>query len=120
MSVNFKNKPNPYSQYLTSKPITGKTSVSKVQTYPGGVKEETQIVDETETIGKGQVIASHQLHTLMVGGGMTIGLATKFEFARIDVQLTVPCTKDDLEAAYDFASDWVSTKIQAAVADAKG
>jgi hypothetical protein len=120
MGVKIANKPNQYAQHLVGKPVTAHTQVTKTTTYPGGVKEEQVLVDKTEDIGVAQMIAPHELHTLMVGGGMTIGLATKFEFARIDLQLTVPCTKPTLEDAYEWASDWVSAKIQAAVADAKG
>ena len=59
-----------------------------------------------------------KLCNLNVGGKMTINLGN-YESAQIHCSLTVPCTKETLEDAYEYASSWVSDKIQSAVADAK-
>lgn len=47
-----------------------------------------------------------------VAYGLTIGLARKFEFARIDVGVRVPCTNDNREASYEEARKWAQEKIK--------
>jgi hypothetical protein len=118
MGVNIK-KPNPYDQHLASKSVQGSVNITKTKTLAAGVKDESLVHSSNEVVGKGVLMPADQMHMIEVGGGMTINLGN-YESARIDVRLTVPCTKHDLEEAYEFASDWVSTKIQKAVADAKG
>jgi hypothetical protein len=118
MGVQIK-KPNPYDKHLVSTPVTGTTTVTKSKSLGGGVKEESLVKSDVETVNKGLGVAKDQLHMIEVGGGQTINLGN-YESARIDVRITVPCTKDDLEAAYEWASDWVSAKIQEAVSSAKG
>jgi hypothetical protein len=47
-------------------------------------------------------------------GGRTVNLGN-YESARVDVAIRVPCTKVELEDAYDWATSWVSDKIIEAV-----
>ena len=42
-----------------------------------------------------------------------------YETARVGVTITVPCSKDTLEEAYNYATEWVSAKINEAVGMAK-
>lgn len=123
MGVVFTNgKPasaSKYDQHLESNPIVGTTSKTKVKNLGGGLKEETLESSEQEVLSKGQIIPPHKLCRLEVGGGQTIQ-TVPYESVRLDVRLTVPCTHDDLESAYEFASDWVSNKIMEAVNAAKG
>jgi hypothetical protein len=114
------NKPNPYAEHMVSTPVVATTTVhTKLNKGKGVPKEEKLMASENETLSKGTVIPADQLHLIEVGGGMTINLGN-FESTRIDVRLTVPCTKDDLEEAYEFATNWVGEKIGKAVAEAKG
>ena len=46
-----------------------------------------------------------------VGAGLTLNLGN-FESLRIDCHVTIPCSRDDLDEAYDTASQFVSDKIQ--------
>jgi hypothetical protein len=50
----------------------------------------------------------------MVEGGRVLNLGN-YESARITVAITVPTTVDQLSEAYEFASDWVSAKIEESV-----
>lgn len=45
-----------------------------------------------------------------VGAGLTINMQN-FESLRIDVSVTIPCHPDELEAAYQEASDFVAEKV---------
>lgn len=120
MGVKFagKGKPNPYAEHLQAVPMQGHTTVISSKKV-NGIKEEKLVSDKSEVVHKGVVYKADQLCQMEVGGGVTIQTAP-FEFARIDVHLRVPCSKDDLSESYEFASDWVSSKLQVAVADAKG
>lgn len=117
-------KANPYEvqmkpKALTSTPVEAFTTVSKKIKTGTGTDKEVLIKAESEILNKGLVVATNELYKLEVGAGMTVQLQP-FEFARIDVKLTVPCIKSDLNEAYEWASDWVSEKVQTAVATAKG
>jgi hypothetical protein len=119
MAISIKNKPNPYAEHLSSTAVNATTTTTKVTSKGAGVKEEKLMSSVDEQLSKGLVVATKELHKVEVGGGMTINLGN-YESARIDVRLTVPCTKEELTEAYDWASDWVSERIQKAVKDAKG
>ena len=56
--------------------------------------------------------------SITVAGGRTLNLGN-YESARIDVAITVPCDPEVLQGAYDWASDWVSSKITEAVSQVK-
>lgn len=117
MGVKVKGIPkqvNPYTQYLISDPITGTTTVTK----SGKGKEEELVYSNQETLNKGQIVES--LYKLEVGGGQTINIGN-YESVRIDCRLTVPVgSKEELNDAYNWATDWVSEKLMQAIKDAKG
>ena len=54
-----------------------------------------------------------------IEGSRTINLGD-FNSARIGVTLSVPCSPEDLEPAYNWATEWVSDKITMTVAEATG
>lgn len=100
-----------YSAHLQTKPVTGIQSSSKSQS--GEVIAES--LGETLTLNEG-VFTDGTL--LTVEGGRVINLGN-YETARIGVSLTVPCTKETLDEAYQYATGWVSEKIDEAVNSAK-
>jgi hypothetical protein len=59
-----------------------------------------------------------KLYTINVAGKMTVNLGN-YESAQIHCSLTVPATKETLDEQYEFASNWVSDKINTAVKEAK-
>lgn len=73
-------------------------------------KEEEEVINPG-VFGSGMQIA--------VEGGRTLNLGN-FESARVNVTITVPCDPDTLNEAYEFATGWVSDKLEEAVKAAKG
>jgi len=51
-----------------------------------------------------------------VGMGLTLNLGN-YESARIDVSLVMPCYREEAEAAYTFARNWVEERLTAEVKD---
>lgn len=100
-----------YQQHLQSKPVTGMVSTSKA--VQG--KEIATSLSETETLHPG--VFSNGM-SITVEGGRVMNLGN-FETARVGVSITVPCSKDSLEEAYEYATTWVSEKIEEAVKSAK-
>jgi len=95
-----------------AKPIVGMASTEKTvggQPLPGGI-------NESETVHPGVLTDGM---SITVEGGRTLNLGN-YESARIGVTVTVPCDKDTLNDAYDFATEWVSQKITEAVTLVKG
>jgi hypothetical protein len=58
------------------------------------------------------------LHNVNVSGGQTVNLGN-YESAKIQVSLTVPCTKETLDDAYEFASSWVSERLEVVMKQVK-
>lgn len=48
--------------------------------------------------------------TIKVGVGLSINLGN-FEFAKLSVEMTIPCYKEEAEEAYAFAQSWVEQKV---------
>ena len=59
-----------------------------------------------------------QICTVNVGGSQTVNLGN-YESAKISVSLTVPCLQGEIDDAYEFASSWVSGKIEETIKAAK-
>lgn len=100
-----------YTAHLQTQPVTGMVSSSKAVAG----KEIAGTVSESKTLHPG--VFSNGM-TITVEGGRVLNLGN-YETARVGVTLTVPCTKDTLEEAYDYATNWVSEKIEEAVKAAK-
>lgn len=47
---------------------------------------------------------------LRVGFGVTENLGD-FESLRVDISLTIPCYREELEDAAKFAEEWVSSRV---------
>lgn len=108
-----------YAQHLTSEPIVGITTATKSgKPSGGGQPKEELLYSNQEILNKGQIVEN--LYRIEVGGGQTINIGN-YESVRIDCRLTVPVgSKDELNDAYEFASNWVSEKLVQAIKDAKG
>lgn len=117
MAVKIKcSKPSEFAAHFgpkTASPIVGNVSVT-TKTATG---EKT--VAKEEHLHPGVITPDKELIRLTVEGGSTVNLGN-YESARISVQLQVPTTASELEAAYDWCADWISKKIEAAVKSAKG
>jgi hypothetical protein len=83
---------------------------------------------ESPIVSKGTTHVLHQgtmnkpgSAQLRVEGGRTINLGN-YESARIGITVSVSCeqTVEGLEGAYDFATSWVSEKMEQAVKEVKG
>lgn len=65
--------------------------------------------------GGEEVIAVHRFATepakVEVSLGLTLNLGN-FESARISVGVTVPCYKEETDAAYEWAKNWVSERTR--------
>jgi hypothetical protein len=100
-----------YGKHLTAKPVVAHVSTSKA--VKGA--EVASSVEESKTLHKG-VFTDGTLIT--VEGSRTLNLGN-YESARVGVTLTVPCTKDTVDDAYEYATNWITGKIEEAVALAK-
>lgn len=105
-----------FIDHLKSPSSDGTVKVDHVKNNYG--QKTITPVEETHEKMLNPPIPLDKLHNLAVAGKMTINLGN-YESAQIMVSLTVPCTKETLEDAYNFASDWVSDKIENAVNKAK-
>lgn len=98
-------------QNLEVKPVVGTVSAQH--------KNGKMLLDKQETLNKGVMVPAEQMCQVHVGGSHTVNLGN-YESAKISVGITIPCTKDDINDSYDFATTWVSEKITEAVKDVKG
>ncbi len=110
---------SPYDKHLTSTPAKGQVKITKITTTgPGQPKVETSIMDETEVVHPGILTPKEKLCMLEVAGGSTVSLGN-YEFARIDVKLSMPCTKESIDETFEFISTWVGEKIETAIKNSK-
>lgn len=73
--------------------------------------------DQTE-----EIIEIHKFATepaqVNLGLGLTINLGN-FEFVRADVSMTVPCYKEEADAAFEYARAWVEERTLAVAGTAE-
>lgn len=98
---------------MVSKPITVQESVSK---GPKGTAPDPSV---SETVHKGVFSPKNSGMLIGIEGGRVINLGN-YESARIGITLTVPCDPDTLNDAYEWATDFVSSRIEQAVSAATG
>lgn len=96
-----------YTKHLVGKPVIGTVSVQE--------KANKQIVKESskQEVVHPYVVVPLNGYSINVSGGRTINKGN-MEFTRVDVGIIVPCAKDSVNEAYEWASDWVSNKIEEA------
>lgn len=75
----------------------------------GYVAKETETV---EKVGDPKLYDQPVCH-VRVGGSITRNLGD-FNSAKLEVHLEVPCLPNEIDGVYDYATEWVSTRIQAA------
>jgi hypothetical protein len=116
MPSTVQHKPTPLGVYYgldkVSEPITThvtKEKATKGVTHPSDIQESAILHPGVFTDGT----------KVTVEGGRTLNLGN-YESARIGVTITVPCDKGSIEESYQWATDWVSKKIEDAVKEAKG
>ena len=109
LKVNKISGPSTYAKHLGSKPIQAivSTEVKKALSTPG----------ETEVLVPGLFDTNGMLVT--IEGSHTINLGD-FNSARIGVSLTIPCSPQTLQDAYDWGLQWCSDRITKEVNKAKG
>lgn len=124
VTINGK-KPNPYDGHLSGTPA--KVTVKQAKGHVGvavakhvdgasGIDTATYdtVSDEPELLHKGIMMAAPEACEVTVVGGATLNLGD-MEFAKISVSVMVPCAKDDLNETYEFATNWVSDKLNTAI-----
>lgn len=95
--------PNPYDDLFSTVPAKGNVSVENKKT--GKI-----ISDTTHEVHPGIAVAPDKLCTVGVSASHTINIGN-FESVRVSASITMPSTKDEIDTTYDFASEWVSSKI---------
>jgi hypothetical protein len=110
-----------YSEHLgkpktvMAKPVVGLVTVEK--------KKKGEVTDQvpTETVVEhpGLMFGNNPLMEIVVEGGRTMNLGN-YESAKVGITIKVPCDPDQLQQAYEFATDWISKKLEEALKDAKG
>ena len=114
MALSVKSPPPAtYADHLESHPAQAVISVEKKS---GGVKwagkpTESEVVVPGLYSSNGMRVTVEGSHTVNMGN---------YESAKIGVSLTVPCSPDSLNEAYDFAMAWCGERIQSEVKSAKG
>jgi hypothetical protein len=105
------------AQQYKAKPATG-----KITTKEHKESGDTMKVEETTMAVK--PIPVGLLHNVNVAGSRKFQLenygGNKYESVELHVSLTIPCTKETIDDAYEFASTWVSDKIEAVEKKLKG
>lgn len=84
-------------------------------------KKDGQVVHQgmtNETVHAG-VDSGPETVEISVSGGRTLQ-TQPFEFVRIDVGLKMNFPKSDMDAGYEFITDWVGSKLQEAEKAFKG
>jgi hypothetical protein len=110
---------------LTAEPVQqhkAKPATGKVTTKEHKENGDTMKVEETTMPVK--PIQVGLLHNVNVAGSRKFQLenygGNKYESVELHVSLTIPCTKETIDDAYEFASTWVSDKIEAVEKKLKG
>jgi hypothetical protein len=124
MAVNVKGSGGGFSpsQMIKKKPSyaehLGAASATKYGQAQAVIDTEKKTSGQTVQEGSESELVHPGLetdgHKLYVSGSRTINLGN-YESVKISVGLEVPTTKAGLSDMYEFATDWVSERLQAAV-----
>lgn len=81
-----------------------------------GPDSTTEVITkaEQEVVSAPQIANKGEGFSITVGGGRTIP-TEPYANVKLLVSITCPATKDTLDEVYEFASDWVSKKIDEAM-----
>lgn len=120
MGIKMKDSVKPqasvYDVHLN--PAESHTEIKKIVTHKGGEKQEQLLSQDDTVVNEAVQTTGHPCH-VRVGGGQTISTAP-YESVRIEISLSVPCEKEQIEETFEFASDWVSQKMMEATKSVKG
>ena len=81
----------------------------------GAIKQTTQ----EHIVHKGVFTSKNTGMKIDIKGGRTLNLGN-YESVKSEVGVTIPCDPDQMNEAYEFATDWVTEKLAEAVKMAKG
>lgn len=70
----------------------------------GPIEEQDELIEVQVFVVKPAVVR--------FGIGATINMGN-YESARVDVEVTVPCYKEEVDDAYEFARKWAKTRLEA-------
>ena len=116
MALNIKLKPgsktSEFASHLEGKVVAPVVGTVSMQKKVGGA--ELAETSTQEHVAKGIMLNKSEMFSIHVSGGQTVNLGN-YNSAKIGVAITVPTTKDELDDAYAFATDWVSKKLTQAM-----
>lgn len=116
MALKIKAKSGGETSEFTSH-LEDKVVASVVGTVSMQKKVSGSQLAETSTqehVSKGVLLNKSEMFSIHVSGGQTVNLGN-YNSAKIGVAITVPTTKEELDDAYAFATDWVSKKLTQAM-----
>lgn len=111
MTVKFKNPKGSikqavsYAEHLVAS--EGVAKVSKTLKNQSGVQE---VVAPDEVVSN-VLVPAKEAAVVTVGGKRTLNLGN-YESASITIQLSLPCGKNEIGEVYDFATKWVSERME--------
>lgn len=108
-------KPRPEDRPVSTKTVEGRVYVSRQYKQGRIVRSESS---NEEPIAVRAYPANVPLGSVSFSGGLTENLGD-FNSARYDVGVTLPCTVEELEDAYEAAVEIVSTRLRELEADIK-
>jgi hypothetical protein len=76
--------------------------------------------NKTPETTKDEVIEIHSFVTAPATVGVEMGLTINignFESCRVSVSVSAPCYKEEVDAAYEWAKDFVEARVKAEAAD---
>lgn len=113
-SKNIQGPESPVSQ--PNKDIPGSPPPDKLiaSTYYVQVSKKWMGKEEVQTKAEEGMIAFHKFATEPAKANASFGLTLslgKYEFARLDVGVSIPCYREQLEETVEFAKDFVAEKV---------
>lgn len=114
MPVKMPEKKNPYEEHLAPPNLNAKSGTANVTIE----KKGQHIGASSETVTPPLIHEEKALFEIEVQGGRTINLGN-YESAKINVSLRMPCSAATLDDTYEFASNWVSARVEEATEGAK-
>lgn len=107
-------------KHITPAKVSGTQvqGVVSTQKHSHGQPTEPEQFQE-HVINANVQLAADENIIIEFGVGRTINLGN-FESVKVNVGLHVPCSKAGIEAAYDWATDWVGDKLSEATKAAQG
>lgn len=94
---------------------TGRSEVYVTRTLENGPR----VLSEKE---ERNLIAVHRFVTEPARVGVEVGLTLNlhnYEFAKINVSVSIPCYKEEIDETYRYAQSWAKARLQTEVAKAR-